>query len=166
MKHYILKEGICKGLISPAASLSTPLINKRGTLRLQFYFIFLHYADLMDNKYVHNNSVLKDRRKELRKNATPQEKFLWFHLKSKKLGVKFLRQHSIGPYIADFYCPQNKLIIEIDGSQHTENQEYDYERNRYLEAQGYIILRFWNNEVSSNVLNVLVKVKESLTTKL
>ena len=69
-------------------------------------------------RHIHNNKTLADRRKELRNNATPQEAILWQHLKDSNFGCKFRRQHSIGPYIVDFYCPSKKLIIELDGSQH------------------------------------------------
>lgn len=114
----------------------------------------------MDERFIHNNRKLKDRRRRLRNNATHQEKILWQYLRSKKLGFKFLRQHSIGSYIVDFYCPQKKLIIEIDGSQHTENKEYDLERTAYLEMQGFKVIRFWNNEIDTDLSKVLKTIQE------
>jgi very-short-patch-repair endonuclease len=117
----------------------------------------------MKDKFIHNNSILKDRRRELRNNATPQEKILWVYLKSKKLGVKFLRQHSIGAYIVDFYSPLKKLIVEVDGNPHTANKEYDFERTQYLKGQGYMILRFWNNEIDHNLTSTLDTIQKYLT---
>ena len=75
---------------------------------------------------------MKHRRKELRNSQTPQEFKLWFHLKNKKLGVKFRRQHGIGSYIVDFYCSDKNLVIELDGNQHLESREYDKERSSYF----------------------------------
>ena len=71
-------------------------------------------------------------RRELRTNATPQEIILWSRLKNKQLGVKFRRQHSFGKYIADFYCPEKRFIIEIDGTQHMEQEKYDTERTNFF----------------------------------
>ena len=73
-------------------------------------------------------------------------------------GVQFRRQHAIGNYIVDFCSPRRKLIIELDGSQHLDQAEYDLERTQYLEAKGYRVLRFWNNDVMNKidaVLNVI-----------
>jgi very-short-patch-repair endonuclease len=110
----------------------------------------------------HNHPILKSRRTELRKNQTPQEVFLWARLRRSQLGFKFKRQHSIGPYILDFYCPDKKLAIEIDGSQHLENKEYDNERNNYLLVLEIKTLRFWNNEVNKNMAGVLQKITNEL----
>jgi very-short-patch-repair endonuclease len=65
------------------------------------------------------------------------------------------RGHAIGHYIVDFCAPRKKLIIELDGSQHLEQQEYDEERTKYLETRGYRVLRFWNNDVLNNMDAVL-----------
>lgn len=115
---------------------------------------------------VHNLPVLKERRKELRNKATPQETILWSRLKAKTLGFKFRRQHSIGVYIVDFCCPEKKLIVELDGYQHGEkdNIVYDEERTAYLHEFGYTILRFWNNEIDANLDGVLLKIETTLTT--
>jgi len=69
--------------------------------------------------------------------------------------VHFRNQHAIGNYIVDFCAPRKKLIIELDGSQHLEQKEYDEERTKYLESRGYRVLRFWNNDVMKDVENVL-----------
>ena len=77
------------------------------------------------------------------------------------MGCKFRRQHSISKYIVDFYCPERKLIIEIDGSQHIENA-YDAQRDEYLNNLGFKVLRFWDNDVSNNLDGILLKIIEGL----
>lgn len=113
------------------------------------------------SKLIHNNEVLKERRKELRKNQTKTEEILWFELRHEKLGYKFKRQHSIGGYILDFYCPQKKLIIELDGEVHNtkEAKKYDEVRDKHFKELGYKTLRFKNEEVKNNVEYVLEKTK-------
>ena len=111
---------------------------------------------------IFNHSKLLFRRKILRKEVTPEEYTLWFHLKGDRLGVKFRRQHGIGPYIADFYCKEKNLIIELDGSQHMEAKEYDKERDLYLKTLGIKVVRFWNNEINTNLIQVLRKIKSEL----
>ena len=95
---------------------------------------------------------------------TPQEISLWMKLKGDQLGCKFRRQHSIGNFIVDFYCPKAKLIVEIDGSQHQENERYDAKRTENLTNLGYRVLRFWNNEVNTNMDGVIMKIQEELNT--
>jgi very-short-patch-repair endonuclease len=102
---------------------------------------------------------MKDRRKELRKSLIPQELKLWLYLKNKNLGVKFRRQQGIGPYIADFYCKEKNLVVELDGSRHKTEKEYDKERDNYMESLGIKVLRFWNNEVDKNIEGVLMKIQ-------
>ena len=111
----------------------------------------------------HNHPILKPRRIELRKNQTPEEVLLWARLRNNQLGLKFKRQHSVGPYILDFYCPDIKLAIELDGFQHLDNKEYDEERNRYLLCLEIKTIRFWNNEVSVNMEGVIQKVVSELS---
>lgn len=112
---------------------------------------------------IFNKSIMKDRRKELRKYSTPQEFKLWFYLKNNKLGVKFRRQHGIGSYIVDFYCKEKNLVIEIDGSQHVSEKGYDIERDNYIKSLDIEVLRFWNNEIDKNIKEVLKKIKEKIT---
>lgn len=69
--------------------------------------------------------------------------------------MQFRRQHAIGNYIVDFCSPRRKLIIEVDGSQHLELEEYDSERTKFLESKGYRVLRFWNNEILKDIDSVL-----------
>ena len=92
----------------------------------------------------------------LRKETTPAEKKLWATLRLlREDGIRFRRQHAIGTFIADFCSPHGKLIIELDGSQHLEQHEYDTERTKYLEAQGYRVLRFWNSQVMNDIEGVI-----------
>ena len=89
---------------------------------------------------------------------TPQEIILWSRLRRNQImGYKFRRQHSIGNYIVDFYCPEKKLIIEIDGLQHKREKDlrYDAKRTGYFNSLGIKVLRFWNNEVLTNLEGVL-----------
>ena len=96
---------------------------------------------------------------ELRHELTPAEQKLWAYLRGDKLnGVKFRRQHAIGTYITDFCSSKARLIIELDGSQHLEQKEYDSERTKYLEAQDYKVIRFWNNEVLNNLDGVILAI--------
>ncbi len=78
---------------------------------------------------------------------TDAEQKLWSRLRGKQLGVKFRRQHPFGSYIVDFVCLDRRLVVEVDGSQHAVNQAYDEARTQMLVAAGFIVLRFWNNEV-------------------
>jgi very-short-patch-repair endonuclease len=87
---------------------------------------------------------------------------LWSRLRNDQLGHTFRRQHAIGNYIVDFCAPRRKLIIELDGSQHLNQQEYDEERTKYLETRGYRVLRFWNNDVLNNMDAVLKAIWDSL----
>jgi very-short-patch-repair endonuclease len=109
---------------------------------------------------IHTIKYLHDARKDLRNNITPQELILWYKLKNSHLGYKFRRQHSIGRFIADFYCPIKKLVIELDGSQHLDNEEYDKERTEYFESLNIKVLRFWNNDVDKNLNGVLMKIEK------
>ncbi len=92
------------------------------------------------------------RARKMRKNLTDAEKKLWRHIRLKNIGGnKFRRQQPIGKYIVDFMCLEKKLIVEVDGGQHSEEIPYDNERTAWLESEGYRVLRFWNNEVLEDV---------------
>ena len=96
------------------------------------------------------------RARELRQNQTEAEARLWSRLRAHRMaGVQFRRQHAIGDYIVDFCSPRRKLIIELDGSQHLDQAEYDLERTQYLETKGYCVLRFWNDDVMNDIEIVL-----------
>lgn len=95
----------------------------------------------------------------LRKEPTPAERKLWAYLRGDKLeGINFRRQHAIGNYVADFCSTKIKLIIELDGSQHLEQADYDKERTKYLEEQGYKVIRFWNNQVMNDLNGVILAI--------
>lgn len=90
--------------------------------------------------------------RQLRKEPTPAEGKLWAYLRGNKLnGINFRRQHAIGNFITDFCSVKKKLVNELDGSQHLEQDEYDIERTKYLESLGYKVIRVWNNQVMNNI---------------
>ncbi len=100
---------------------------------------------------------------ELRKQTTPAERKLWAYLRLlREEGIRFRRQHAIGPFITDFCAPRKKIIIELDGSQHLEQEEYDQDRTNYLELQGYKVIRFWNNDVMNNIEDVIRSIRYML----
>ncbi len=101
--------------------------------------------------------------KDLRRRSTDAEQILWSHIRAKRLeGLKFRRQHPIGKYIVDFICLERKIVIELDGGQHTEpeKREYDRERDNWLEKEGYRVLRFCDNDVLLNIRGVLEVIRE------
>ena len=84
------------------------------------------------------------------------ERRLWKHLRYKRLGgLRFRRQHPIGRFIVDFYCPAHRLVVEVDGDSHAEQVEYDHSRTAWLEAHGYQVLRVANRDVLNNLDSVL-----------
>ncbi len=104
---------------------------------------------------------IKQLARELRKHGTPAEKILWKHLRNRKLaGVRFLRQHPIGGYIADFYCPVLKLVVELEGSVHDEPEQRGYDRGRFAEfrIRGFRVLRVRNEVVVTDVNQVLGEI--------
>lgn len=115
---------------------------------------------------VHNSQKLLGRRRELRKLPTMEEEILWNELRDSKLGVRFRRQHSIGGYIADFYCFRARLIVEIDGKSHEFQKEYDANRDKFFKELKYQTLRIKNSEINDNLENVLDKIKSTLSLRL
>jgi very-short-patch-repair endonuclease len=100
--------------------------------------------------------------KKLRINFTGTEKYLWKYLRERQLeGFKFRRQHPIGKYIVDFINLERKIIIEVDGGQHLENNK-DELRDKWLEEKGYEVLRFWDNEVLTNIEGVMESIRMKL----
>ncbi len=100
-------------------------------------------------------------RQELRNNATQPEQKLWAAVRGKQLGVKFRRQHGIGRYIVDFYCPEVKLVIAVDGDSHyTETaQQQDAQRDAYMQSVGLRVLRFTNQDITQNMAGVYETIK-------
>jgi very-short-patch-repair endonuclease len=94
------------------------------------------------------NAVMKERAQQLRKNATPEENTLWFQY-LRKSSPQWYRQRVIGTYIADFYCKKSKIVVELDGGQHYDEQaiRYDAQRSAYFESLGILVLRFTNTDV-------------------
>ena len=112
---------------------------------------------------ISDNLLLASRK--LRREQTPWEDKLWYYLREKRFyGLRFRRQFVIGHYIVDFCCFTKKLIIELDGGQHEEetNRQNDAERTAVLEAQGFRVIRFWNNEVDENIEGVLENIINNL----
>jgi lysyl-tRNA synthetase class 2 len=94
--------------------------------------------------------------RKLRNNPTPAERLLWANLRDNRLlGYKFTRQFSVGAYIVDFCCRSERLIIEVDGGGHDLKRDFDAGRTKWLEAQDYRVVRFWNTDVLSNLHTVL-----------
>ena len=121
-----------------------------------------YYLDMVI--HINNLSQMLVARRNLRNNATPEEDALWQRLKNSQLGHKFRRQHSIGNFITDFYCPAKKLAIELDGKQHLNDKEHDEERNDFLESLGIKAIRFWNEEIKSDINTVIEKIRRELQT--
>ncbi|MGL4574874.1 MAG: endonuclease domain-containing protein [Burkholderiaceae bacterium] len=86
---------------------------------------------------------------------TDAERKLWQRLRGEQLGVKFRRQHPVLDYVLDFVALEIKLVVEVDGGQHAEQTKYDQQRTADLEAAGFKVLRFWNNEVLSEIESVV-----------
>jgi very-short-patch-repair endonuclease len=103
-----------------------------------------------------------DTARKLRQGLTPAERKLWANIRNDQLTVNFRRQHAIGSFIPDFVCIQKKLIIELDGSQHLEQEEYDQERTKYFGSQGYKVIRFWNNQVMNDINGVIKAIQYAL----
>ena len=111
------------------------------------------------------NKKLKNTARTLRNNMTDAERKLWKHIRKKQInGLQFYRQKVIGHYIVDFYCHAAKLVIEVDGGQHYEEEglEYDEQRDAFLEGQGLKVIRFSNLDVLQNIEGVIEKVIEEM----
>ncbi len=106
-----------------------------------------------------NNPKLKTNAQELRKNMTKEERRLWYNF-LKELPITINRQKVIGNYIVDFYCAEKKFVIELDGSQHFEDQgkEYDAKRDEYLKSLGLTVLRYSNYDVNTNFYGVCTDI--------
>lgn len=105
----------------------------------------------------------RERAKALRRDPTEAERALWNHLRMRQLeGHKFRRQQPLGRYIVDFACLEKRLVVELDGGQHSEQVGSDTARTAWLETQGFRVLRFWNNDVLSEIEAVKEAIKEAL----
>ena len=100
-----------------------------------------------------------ERARRLRNSATDAERCLWRHLRGQQLaGYKFRRQYPLGGYIVDFICIPARLVVELDGGQHQDAAAYDAQRTRFIEDQGYRVLRFWNDDVLLRIESVVAEV--------
>ena len=117
-----------------------------------------YYHCAMDRKQV-------KRARGLRRASTEAEKLLWQKLRAWQLGgAKFRRQAPIGPYIVDFASFEHRLVVEIDAAQHNtpQGRQHDLKRTAWLEAQGFRVLRFWNNQVLTNIEGVLERILQEI----
>jgi len=112
----------------------------------------------------YNKRSEKQKRRILRKGMTFCEKILWIHLRRKQLGVRFLRQYSVDQFVIDFYSPEIKFAIELDGDVHNNpiQKEYDAKRQEYLETFGITFLRLTNDELIGNANLAFVKIEETI----
>lgn len=118
---------------------------------------------LRERDRVRESEKLLSRARTLRKESSEAEQMLWKYLRSRRMkGFKFRRQVMIEPYIVDFACFEARLIIEADGGQHAEQVEYDALRTTRLESMGYRVMRFWNNQILSELPAVLDQIEEAL----
>jgi very-short-patch-repair endonuclease len=105
----------------------------------------------------------RDDARRLRREQSDAEYALWTQLRAHRfLGLKFRRQHQMGPYIVDFCCIDKQLVIELDGSQHLDQVAYDERRTKWLNSAGFRVLRFWNHEVLLGMENVLDRIGKFL----
>ena len=106
-------------------------------------------------------SEVEQAARRLRQNLTPVEARLWEAIRNRQLeGLRFRRQHPVGNFILDFYCPSLKLVIEVDGDIHNSQVEYDEERTNKLAEYGYTVLRFTNEQVTNDLPKVLADIKQ------
>jgi primosomal protein N' (replication factor Y) len=106
------------------------------------------------------NPTQRTRARRLRREQTDAEVRLWFHLRNCQMsGAKFRRQQPLGPFVADFCCMEVGLVIEVDGGQHSERERADARRTQLLEEQGFLVLRFWNNEVLEQTEVVVERIR-------
>jgi very-short-patch-repair endonuclease len=121
----------------------------------------------MRERWVHYNPKLKQTARMLRKNMTLAEILLWQQIKGKKLlGYDFHRQKPIDDYVVDFYCPQLKLVLEIDGDSHDGKEEADRVRQTKLESNGLTVLRFWDADVKDNVDGITEQLREWIESRI
>jgi very-short-patch-repair endonuclease len=112
------------------------------------------------NRLRKNSRELQTAAREMRREPTPAEDALWEALRGRRLdALRFRRQHPVGRFVLDFYCPIHKLVVEVDGDVHDTQQERDAERTAVIEAHGYRVVRFRNEEVMQNLPRVLARIR-------
>jgi len=110
-----------------------------------------------------DKTMLRQHARNLRKNSTYAERHLWFNLRANRLGFKFKRQVPLGTYIVDFVCLEKRLVVELDGGQHMDNQTYEMARTAWLNSQGFKVLRFWNHDALQQTSSVIEVIMEALS---
>jgi len=112
----------------------------------------------------YNKKSEQEKRRRLRSNMTYCEKIVWLHLRKRQLGYRFLRQYSVDQFVIDFYCPELKLAVEIDGNVHEipEQKEYDIARQNYIEEFGIGFIRIKNEELLGNPNKTFQKIEETI----
>jgi very-short-patch-repair endonuclease len=108
------------------------------------------------------NPELMRRATELRKRMTPEERIIWQELRGNRLGAHFRRQQTLAPYIVDFYCHAARLVVEVDGSPHREQQGYDTMRDDYFRRQGIRVIRLSNGSVRDHLASVIAAIRVAL----
>jgi len=112
----------------------------------------------------YNKKSEQEKRRRLRSNMTYCEKIVWLHLRKRQVGYRFLRQYSVDQFVIDFYCPELKLAVEIDGNVHEipEQKEYDIARQNYIEEFGIGFIRIKNEELLGNPNKTFQKIEETI----
>lgn len=129
-------------------------------------FAPMNHSTILDNIYYNSTREIIAKAKELRNNQTPAEKKLWQHINKGQIqGYKFRRQHPINFFIADFYCHELKLVIEVDGEYHEDKKQSEHDSNRTAEIErlGIKVLRFYNHQVLTDIEKVINTIKQSIT---
>lgn len=117
-----------------------------------------------EKKRIRTPAQIQQRARELRREMTPAERMLWQRLRNQQLsGLKFRRQHPLGPFIADFYCAVRRLVVEIDGDIHDLQPERDAVRTEQFEQYGYRVIRFRNEQVLNDIEDVLAAIEATCT---
>ncbi|MGA9350824.1 MAG: endonuclease domain-containing protein [Anaerolineae bacterium] len=118
-----------------------------------------------ERKRIRTSAQIQQRACELRQQMTPAEKLLWSRLRNRQLGgLKFRRQHPLGPFVADFYCAERRLVVEIDGDIHDLQPDRDAARTEQFEQYGYRVIRFHNEQVLTSIEGVLSAIEAACTT--
>ena len=142
------------GIILPCL---TPYKGRIVKIFIAFFDVFFTVICMDDY-----NKQLKNLARANRKAGNLSEALLWNELKQRKMGVQFKRQRPIGNYIADFYCPEKKLVIEIDGWSHDNKYHYDKARDEYMQSLGIHVLRIDDIDVKRDMNNVLIWIKHNI----
>ena len=107
--------------------------------------------------------LARDKARALRRDPSDAEQKLWQRLRGRRFqNWKFRRQYPVGPYVADFCCVDGQLVIELDGGQHVEAAEKDQARTRFMESVGFVVIRFWNEEVFTEIEAVMERIEQAV----